>query len=114
MWPWRTQQGPLPTLRQCCATGQGLDCEAHGMPETRIEKDSLGEIEVPADALWGAQTERSRRFFKIGGERMPTPVIRALGMQKKAAAQANMRLGVLEHKLGEAIVAAADEVIAGK
>ncbi len=81
---------------------------------TRIETDSLGEIEVPADALWGAQTERSRRFFKIGGERMPLPVIRALGVQKKAAAQANLALGALDPKLGEAIVAAADAVIAGE
>jgi fumarate hydratase class II len=83
------------------------------MANIRIETDSLGGIEVPADALWGAQTERSRRFFTIGGERMPVPVIRALAIQKKAAALANMSLGVLDPKLGEAIVAAADEVIAG-
>jgi fumarate hydratase class II len=81
---------------------------------TRIEKDSLGEIEVPADALWGAQTERSRRFFRIGDERMPIPVVRAMGLQKKAAAEANMALGALDHKLGTAILAAADDVIAGK
>ena len=86
------------------------------MAETRIETDSLGEIDVPATALWGAQTERSRRFFKIGGEveRMPTALIRALGMQKKAAAQANVALGELDAKLGAAIVKAADEVIEGK
>ncbi len=84
------------------------------MAKTRIETDSLGEIEVPADALWGAQTERSRRFFKIGGERMPLPVIRALGVQKKAAAEANMALGALDPTLGAAIVAAADAVIAGE
>ena len=52
----------------------------------RTESDSLGEIEVPADRYWGAQTQRSLQNFKIGGERMPIPVIRALGMQKKAAA----------------------------
>ncbi len=64
----------------------------------------------------GAQTERSRRFFRIGGdpERMPLPLVRALGLQKKAAAEANMALGALDEKLGQAIVAAADEVIAGK
>src|SRR3954470_19586972 len=84
------------------------------MSGTRIEKDSLGEIEVPAEALWGAQTERSRRFFRIGDERMPAPVIHALGLQKKAAAEANMTLGVLDQKLGAAIVAAADDVIAEK
>jgi fumarate hydratase class II len=86
------------------------------MTETRVEKDSLGEIDVPVDALWGAQTERSRRFFRIGGdaERMPVPLIRALGLQKKAAAEANMALGELDEKLGAAIVAAADAVIAGK
>jgi len=84
------------------------------MAETRIETDSLGEIEVPADALWGAQTERSRRFFRIGDERMPTPVIRALGVQKKAAALANLALGGLDRKLSEAIVAAADRVIRGE
>jgi len=86
------------------------------MTETRVEKDSLGEIDVPASALWGAQTERSRRFFRIGGdaERMPVPLIRALGLQKKAAAEANMALGELDEKLGAAIVAAADAVIAGK
>jgi fumarate hydratase class II len=84
------------------------------MAETRIEKDSLGDIEVPADALWGAQTERSRRFFKIGAEPMPVPVIRALAIQKKAAALANLALGALDRTLGEAIVAAADEIIAGR
>src|SRR5579872_1110331 len=83
------------------------------MAGTRIETDSLGEIEVPADALWGAQTERSRRFFRIGDERMPVPVVRALGVQKKAAALANMALGVLDKKRGDAIVAGADAVIAG-
>jgi fumarate hydratase class II len=86
------------------------------MTGTRIEKDSLGEIDVPAEAFWGAQTERSRRFFRIGGEveRLPVPLIRALALQKKAAAEANMALGELDARLGAAIVAAADEVIAGK
>ena len=81
---------------------------------TRIERDSMGEIEVPADRYWGAQTQRSLQNFRIGGERMPEPLIRALGLQKKAAALANIALGELDQRIGEAIVAAADEVIAGE
>ncbi|MBI1208656.1 MAG: class II fumarate hydratase [Azospirillum sp.] len=79
----------------------------------RAETDSFGAIEVPADRYWGAQTQRSLQNFKIGGERMPAPLIRALGIQKKAAALANVKLGLLEAKLGGAIVKAADEVIDG-
>ena len=82
-------------------------------PDTRIETDSLGEMEVPADRYWGAQTQRSLQNFKIGGERMPQPLVRALGIQKKASAMANMDLGVMDRKLGDAIVAAAEEVIEG-
>ena len=81
--------------------------------ETRIETDSVGEIAVPADCYWGAQTQRSLRNFDIGTEKMPAPLVRALGIQKKAAAQANMGLGALDAELGKAIVAAADEVIEG-
>ena len=81
---------------------------------TRIERDSMGEIEVPADRYWGAQTQRSLQNFRIGGERMPEPLIRALGIQKKAAALANIALGELDQRTGEAIVAAADEVISGE
>src|SRR4030081_1566676 len=84
------------------------------MANTRIEKDSLGEIDVPADARWGAKTERSRRFFRIGGDRMPVPMIHALALQKKVAAPVNMELGELDKKTGEAIGAAADEILAGK
>jgi fumarate hydratase, class II len=80
----------------------------------RLEKDSFGTIEVPADRLWGAQTERSRRFFRISGERMPLPVVHALTLVKKAAATANVELGLLDRKKGEAIAQAADEVLAGK
>ena len=80
----------------------------------RIETDSLGEVPVPSDRYWGAQTQRSLQNFKIGGERMPEPLVRALGLQKKAAAIVNMELGVLDEKLGKAIVQAADEVISGK
>jgi len=80
---------------------------------TRIETDSMGAVAVPADRYWGAQTQRSLENFRIGTERMPLPVIRALGVQKQAAAQANMELGVLDRKLGAAIVAAAQDVIDG-
>ena len=81
--------------------------------EMRTETDSLGEVEVPASRYWGAQTQRSIENFKIGGERMPAPLIRAFGIQKKAAAMTNMELQVLDHKLGETIVNAANEVIDG-
>ena len=84
---------------------------------TRTERDSMGAVEVPADRYWGAQTERSRRNFRIGdiaAEQMPTPLIHALAQVKRAAAKANVALGVLDAKFGKAIVAAANEVIAGK
>ena len=79
----------------------------------RIETDSFGEIEVPADAFWGAQTQRSLQNFDIGTEKMPAGVVRALGVQKKASALANIALGVLDNKLGQAMVQAADEIIEG-
>jgi len=81
--------------------------------DTRIETDSLGEVAVPAHVHWGAQTQRSIVNFPIGGEKMPAALVRALGIQKLSAARANMKLGVLDAKLGEAIVAAAREVIDG-
>jgi fumarate hydratase class II len=81
---------------------------------SRTETDSFGPIEVRADRYWGAQTERSLHNFKIGGERLPPEFIRALGLQKKAAALANMALGALDKKLGRAIVKAADEVVDGR
>jgi fumarate hydratase class II len=81
---------------------------------TRTERDSMGAIEVPADRYWGAQTQRSLENFHIGGERMPLALIRALALQKKAAALANMELGALDKRVGEAIVKAADEVIESK
>jgi fumarate hydratase class II len=82
--------------------------------DTRIESDSMGEIAVPADRYWGAQTQRSLQNFKIGGERMPIPLVRALGLVKQAAAETNIELGILDRRLGEAIVKAAAEVVAGK
>jgi fumarate hydratase class II len=74
----------------------------------------MGAVAVPAERYWGAQTQRSLENFRIGGERMPAPLIRALAIEKKAAALANMELGDLDRKVGDAIAAAADEVIAGR
>jgi fumarate hydratase class II len=84
------------------------------MAATRQEKDSFGTIEVPADRLWGAQTERSRRYFRISGERMPLAVIHALAQVKRSAARVNRALGLLEAKIADAIERAADEVLAGR
>ena len=81
--------------------------------ETRIETDSIGEVEVPANAYYGAQTARSLINFDIGTEKMPEPIVRALGIQKKASALANLAQGSIDEKIGQAIVSAADEVIAG-
>jgi fumarate hydratase class II len=83
-------------------------------PKTRIETDSFGPIDVPADRYWGAQTERSLANFKIGWERQPVALIRALGHIKKAAALANMDLGKLDKRLGNAIIKAAEEVGVGR
>jgi fumarate hydratase class II len=83
------------------------------MSKTRTETDTFGPIDVPADRYWGAQTQRSIQNFKIGGERMPKPVIRAFGVLKKAAALSNRELGLLDGKLTDAIAKAADEVMAG-
>ncbi len=80
----------------------------------RIETDSFGPIEVAGDRYWGAQTERSRRNFKIGVETLPKPLIRALAMVKKAASLTNSELGLLDQRLGEAVAAAAEEVVDGK
>ena len=84
------------------------------MANVRIERDTFGNIEVPADHLWGAQTQRSLQNFKISGERMPRELVRALAQVKRAAAQVNADLGVLAKDKAAAIIAAADEVIAGK
>jgi len=84
------------------------------MTQTRIESDSFGEIAVPADRLWGAQTQRSLENFRIGGERMPLPLVHALGVIKGAAARANRQLGLLDNRLADAIEAAAAEVADGK
>ncbi len=79
----------------------------------RNESDSLGNIEVPAERHWGAQTQRSLQNFPIGTEKMPLPLIRAFAIQKKASAIANMQLGLLEPKPGKAIEHAAEEILDG-
>jgi fumarate hydratase, class II len=84
------------------------------MADTRIENDTFGPIEVPADRYWGAQTERSRRNFRIGAETIPPPVIRALALIKRVAAEVNCELGLLDEPRMRAIVNAAEEVISGK
>jgi fumarate hydratase class II len=83
-------------------------------PSTRTETDSFGPIDVAADRYWGAQTERSRQNFRIGHDRMPMPIIRALGIVKLAAAQTNRELGLLDQRRARAIERAAREVIEGK
>ncbi|WPU21110.1 class II fumarate hydratase [Cedecea neteri] len=84
------------------------------MTSSRSEKDSMGPIDVPADKLWGAQTQRSLEHFRISTEKMPTELIRALALTKRAAARVNVDLGLLPAERGTAIIAAADEVLAGK
>ena len=81
--------------------------------DVRIERDTFGEIEVPAARLWGAQTQRSLEHFRISGERMPPELIRALALVKRACATVNRALGALEPGTADAIIAAADEVLAG-
>ena len=82
--------------------------------KTRTEEDSFGPIEVPADRYWGAQTQRSLQNFRIGGDRMPTPMIRALGLVKQSAAAVSKASGALNGKIADAIIAAATEVAEGK
>ncbi len=84
------------------------------MIATRTETDTFGPIEVAADRYWGAQSQRSLGNFKIGWEKQPKPIIRALGIVKRAAAEGNMALGRLDPVIGAAIVQAAQEVIDGK
>ncbi|MDF1546101.1 MAG: lyase family protein, partial [bacterium] len=82
--------------------------------EYRVEKDTMGELKVPADRYYGCQTARSLMNFRIGGEKMPRELIAAMGTLKKAAALTNVELGLLPKEKGELIVKAADEVIEGK
>src|SRR6185436_16491276 len=80
----------------------------------RVERDTFGPIDVPADRLWGAQTQRSLQNFRISGERMPRALIHALALVKKAAALVNVDLGLLDAHKAEAIVKAAEEVLDGR
>ena len=80
----------------------------------RIEKDTMGEVKVPADKYWGAQTQRSKNNFKIGGETMPIEIIWAFGFLKKAAAYTNAELGVLPEEKAKLISQVCDEIIEGK
>ncbi len=84
------------------------------MSKTRTETDTFGPIEVAADRYWGAQAQRSLGNFKIGWEKQPLPIVRALGIVKRAAAQTNMELAGLDKTVGEAVIKAAQEVIEGK
>ncbi|MDJ0387420.1 class II fumarate hydratase [Roseomonas sp. E05] len=84
------------------------------MPETRTETDSLGTIEIEGGRYWGPQTERARRLFRIGSEHFPRGLIRAVGLQKQAAAEANKQLGELPAELADPIIAAAAEIAEGK
>jgi len=84
------------------------------MTKTRTETDTFGSIQVDASVYWGAQSQRSLTNFKIGWEKQPASVVRALGVIKRAAAETNMALGKLDPKIGQTIVAAANEVMQGK
>src|SRR3954452_16006740 len=82
--------------------------------ETRTETDTFGPIEVPSERLWGAQTQRSLENFRIGGERLPIPLVHALALVKQAAALVNKDLALLEPRLADAIALAAADVVQGK
>ncbi len=83
-------------------------------PKTRVESDAFGPLDIPADKLWGAQTERSLHNFRIGWERMPIEIVRALGLIKRAAAEVNRDLGSLDRRRAKAIVDAAQDIADGK
>lgn len=84
------------------------------MDQYREEHDAIGTVQVPASALWGAQTQRSLNNFNISGERMPSALIHALALVKRAAASINHDLGLLDENIARAIITAADEVLAGE
>src|SRR5438128_5250175 len=114
-----TDSGRLSRGRSPQAPGQDYVFMARSLmaPQsgsTRTETDSFGPIQVAADRYWGAQTERSRQNFRIGQDRMPMPIIRALGIVKLAAAETNRELGLLDQRRTRAIARAAREVIEGK
>src|SRR5271170_2424624 len=115
-----------PTMRSldCLLGGRGRDgpsgrgerkvVRGSAMTSVRIESDSMGQVEVPADKYWGAQTQRSLQNFKIGGHKFGRPMIRAFGIVKKASALTNQALGKLDATKAALVVRAADEVIEGK
>ena len=84
------------------------------MTKNRIETDSIGQIEVPSDKLWGAQTQRSLENFPIGQDTMPRDLIKAFAIQKKASAISNLAIGKLKNDLGEKIIEVCDELIQGQ
>src|SRR5881398_1669218 len=96
------------------AAPRPLDAESPAAQATRTESDTFGPIEVPAERYWGAQTQRSLHNFRIGGERLPVPLIRALGLVKQAAALVNKDLGELDGRVADAVAAAAADVVQGK
>ncbi|KAI8799622.1 fumarate hydratase [Cladochytrium replicatum] len=104
------------TQRNALLTGRAISAAPALSQKFRTERDTFGELQVPAEKYYGAQTQRSIQNFKIGGpsERIPEPVITAFGIVKKAAAMVNMESGNIDKIVGEAIVQAADEVITGK
>src|ERR1700690_4005214 len=81
--------------------------------KTRIESDAFGPLAIPADRLWGAETERSLHNFRIGSERMPVEIVRALGLIKRAAAEVNRDLGSLDNRRAKAIIAVAQDIADG-
>ena len=87
-----------------------MECQNQTM---RVENDSFGAIDVPAARYWGAQTQRSLQNFRIGGQRMPLPLVHAFGLVKRIAAEVNRDLGLLDAQRAQAIVAAAQEVAEG-
>ncbi|KHE72890.1 lyase family protein, partial [Halobacillus sp. BBL2006] len=80
----------------------------------RIEKDTIGEIKVPSEKYWGAQTQRSKQNFPIGDEKMPKEIVEGFAILKKSAARANYELGLLEEEKADAIEFAADRIISGE
>jgi fumarate hydratase, class II len=108
-----TDDGQQPTDGRRKAVSAALPPPS-SVVRSRTETDTFGPIEVAADRYWGAQTERSRRNFRIGEERMPLPLIHALGIVKRAAAETNRELRLLDARRAKAIIAAADEIISGK
>src|SRR3982751_589725 len=102
------------TARQPSPPALSRERRGEFMAEHRIEKDTFGDIAVAADRLWGAQTERSLHHFDISTEKMPPELIRALAWGKRSAAVVNCALGILPAEKADAIVAAADEVLAGR